>query len=862
LASDHPLPEPRDPHPHRAGRQHTTAVRDGTLLFALVLAGFTAYALGAPTTYRATAIVAVEAVTGTFNMPWPDATEATARMRRVALEPALLARLANEEQPAPPETPTAVVSRIEESLSVESSDGRRFTFAATASSPERSQRIVNELAQQAAKGAVQALHPPPPAPKVDPAEKAKTDLLLFLAAHPGIAAEESAAPARSGPDPLVLALRAERTRIEARLAQSPAASTRENPYEEPPLENSQTLRRRLKEIDAALEARAKPQGPAPVPIVSPRASEQERAEWQRLLRAAAESKPEPVGAPTPRLRATLERASLPELPIKPDRANVMLLGILVSSLAGVMAGLLRGSLEARALRRYGVKTGASPVVDLQTTTLRITRDRLPKPIAPQPRPLPTPVPDAHPPTVPNTPIPSAPRVPTALTPFPPAPIAPAPITPVPPAPIAPTPITPVPPAPGVLAPVTPIPPANVVPTQTPPADEAPTPHGPPAGAALASGVPVSRAPLPTRDATPLPELDGPPTTLDYGEIAASKTRRTTKIYGTPPAPDRDVATHGLRTTQADGSVPVTAIQPYGLPASTHILTPVPAEVLPRATSSLNPSPMITLGRSSVPPVGPSTRSAPPLAETSYSYVSTPLPPPPARSRQDEPSRDAIPMPPPPRLARQLAAITPHPVNADWQPEASLVPDAQKPLFREILASAVAGSFVVGICGASKTSQPQAHVACEIALGLAALSHPRILLIEGDLNFPRVHKLMNLAVPMVGGFSRQVLARVQNSAAPQWHVTQCSPSLHVLAEGRIRSPGLLLSKRFEEAVRELRGFYDIIVISAPSAPSEPEARALSDVVDAAVVVQSKQEPGGAPELTRFFSRHRFVRVLGA
>ena len=851
MASDHPLPEPPDPHLPRVGRQRTTAIRDGTLVFALVLAGFTAYALGAPTTYRATAIVAVEAMAGTSNVPWPDATEATARMRRVALEPELLANLAREERPTTPETPGEIVSRIEKSLSVESSEGRRFTFAVTASSPERSQHIVNTLAQQAAKGAPQALDRRPP-PKVDSGERAKTDLLEFLAAHPSIAAEESAAPARSGPDPLVLALRAERARIEARLAQPAPASTRENPYEEPLLENPQTLRRRLKEIDTALEAREKPRGPAPVPIVSPRATEQERAEWQRLLRVAAENKPEPVAAPTPRLRVTLARASLPRLPIKPDRANVMLLGILVSSLAGVMAGLLRGSLEVRAFRRYGIKTGAYPVADLRNTTLRITRDRLPKPIAPEPRPLPTPVPDAHAATVPNTPIPPAPRVPT-------------PITPSPPAPIAPTPITPVPPAPVVLAPTTPMPPANVVPTPTPPADEPPTPHGPPAGAVLASGVPVSRAPLPTRDATPLPELDGPPITQSYGEPAPrNATRRTTKIYGTPPAPDPEFGSKGLRTTQAYGSPPATAIEPYQLPASTHISTPIPAEVLPPVRmSSLKPSPMIALGRASVPPaVAPSTRSAAPLAETGYSYVSTPLPPPQTRSRPGEPNRDATPMPPPPRVARQVATITPHLVNVEWQADASLVPDAQKRLFREILASAVDGSFVVGICGASKTGQPQAHVACEIALGLAALSHPRILLIEGDLHFPRVHKLLNISVPMVGGFSRQVLARVQNAAPPEWHVTQCSPSLHVLAEGMMRSPGLLLSKQFEEAVRELRAFYDIIVISAPSRPSDPEARALSDVVDGAVVVQSKQELGAAPELTRFFSRHRFVRVLGA
>ncbi|HEX6277567.1 MAG TPA: hypothetical protein VFZ53_31200 [Polyangiaceae bacterium] len=879
MPSDRPPPEPPKAGSDSTGRRRTTsAVRDGTLVFALVLGGFVAYALGADATYRAAAVVAVETPAGAEPVALPKPADATERLRRAALDTAVLASLASEERLAPPDTTAQASARISSALSVESSDGRRFTFAANAPTAERAQRIVNELAQQAAKRAAQVLDPQLPE-ESEAGAKAKAELLDFIAAHPGIASEPAPAPTRPGPDPLVLALRAERTRIEQKLAQ-PERGPSENPYEDArPLENPDQLRRRLKEIDNALEARSKPAVKPAGSASATTASPEVRAEWQRLLRTVTEI-PKEAPPPAPRLRVTLARAALPEQPLTPDRPKLVLLGVLAASIAGVLAGLARGWIEARAYRQYGIKTGAHPLAPLPQSTLRIPKNQLPKPIAPRSEPPPTPVPEASPNAGPITPIPPAPLVPSPITPIPPAPAATAPITPIPMAPIAPTPITPVPPARAVLG-------GSALETPIPGKNQEPLVPVPP--------VIVAGPVAPT-------ETDGPPTTLPYPnpeptpepEGGAPKTRgsarRITQIYGTPPTPD-ELPSDGksLRTTQAYGSPPP-AIPPKGAPFSP---TPIPAEILPPHRNSLRPSPMIPLARSAPPPaVAPSNRAGAPLAETSYSYVRTPVPeahsipqtpyparpsPPPRtepfgslppvqaqRPSSDpavDPNRPKTPTPPPPEVTKPVAnIIRRHPVLAGWRPDAKVVPGSRRQIAGEILTSAVEGCQVIGITGLRGLGGEKSRAAVEIAFALSEAKHPRILLVEGDFHFPQIQNWLKLEVPLAAGFSQQLRSRIQGTKEGRWHVVECQPSMHVLAEGVMRSPGLLLSNQFEQAIRELKSYYDIVVLDAPLAPNEADGQALVDVLDGVVVLGPESRAAEIAEVSRIFQGKKLVRAL--
>jgi Mrp family chromosome partitioning ATPase len=866
-------------------------VRDGTLVFALVLGGFIAYALGAPATYRATAVVAVEPV---VPVELPPTVEGIQRLRRAALDPELVATLAKEER-AVPETAAQVGTRIANTLSIESADGRRFSFAATASGAERSQRVANAFAELAAKRAAQVLDVQPKVEE-DPGARAKAALLDFLTAHPGIASEPSPEPTRPERDPLLLALKAERTRIEAKLA-NPQAAASENPYDEPSLlENPDLLRRRLKEIDSALEARTKPPAPTSSAQSSSQPTPEVRAEWQRLLKAASETKSlEPTPTPAPRLRVTLARAAEPRLPIDPDRPRLVLLGVLISSVAGVLAGLLRGSLEARAVRLYGTTTGAHRINPLPQTTLRIPREELPKAILPRsdpPAALAATV-QKQPPLI--TPIPTAALVPHPITPIPPAPVVPQPITPIPPAPVVPQPITKIPPAPAVAAPITPIPPAPATEKTVPETPIPPAGVAPPATTNSTNATGAS--PMVIAGPGPVPEHDGPPTTQAYSEPEQPRSRRgskrrTTKIWGTPPPPELEEQAKNLRTTQAYGSppVPVRKERPEVLPFSP---TPIPAEVLPPHRSSLRPTPMVPVTSSSVPPaVTPSNRSGAPLAETGYSYVRTPVPAahsipqtpyprrpsppphtepygsiPPVQPRKPpsdppavDPSKVKTPLPPEPEPAKPARVIRTHPVHAGWAPEKKIAPGLRRDVAGEILTLAVERCHIIGITGIRGMGNEKSRAAVEIAFALSEAKHPRILLVEGDFHFPQLQNWLKLDVPLSAGFSQQLRGRIQGNKEGRWHVVECQKSLHVLAEGVMRSPGLLLSNQFEEAMRELRSYYDIIIIDAPLAPNEADSRALGDVVDGAVILGSKERASEIAEVGRIFSGKKLVRFL--
>jgi Mrp family chromosome partitioning ATPase len=129
--------------------------------------------------------------------------------------------------------------------------------------------------------------------------------------------------------------------------------------------------------------------------------------------------------------------------------------------------------------------------------------------------------------------------------------------------------------------------------------------------------------------------------------------------------------------------------------------------------------------------------------------------------------------------------------------------------------------------------------------------------EGDFQRPSVHRFMQVDVPIGRGFSRQLHG---HSEVMPWGVVACTPTLHVLAEGALRSPGMLFSKQFEQSVNELKSYYDIIVIDGPTVSYEMDCRALDSIADGLIIVC--KDPGSA-EVTRarpLFSEKRFFAML--
>ena len=202
------------------------------------------------------------------------------------------------------------------------------------------------------------------------------------------------------------------------------------------------------------------------------------------------------------------------------------------------------------------------------------------------------------------------------------------------------------------------------------------------------------------------------------------------------------------------------------------------------------------------------------------YLSTPVP---AGEKPTTPERTAT-----------APQITPYRVHANWRYDPSLHLERRRPLSDQLFPLAVQGCFVLGVTGLPDMREHKSRVAAEIALALGEARHPRVLLVEGDFQWPTVHTLMHIDMPRSSGFSQQLRSRAAGRAE-HWTVMEVGPSLHVLAEGIMRSPGLILSSHFEDSLRAFRAYYDFVVVDGPLTSSEVDCRALDAVVDGIVIV---------------------------
>jgi Mrp family chromosome partitioning ATPase len=177
-------------------------------------------------------------------------------------------------------------------------------------------------------------------------------------------------------------------------------------------------------------------------------------------------------------------------------------------------------------------------------------------------------------------------------------------------------------------------------------------------------------------------------------------------------------------------------------------------------------------------------------------------------------------PPPIVVAAQAAAQAPtpsastliqHDVPTGWRlpvdvetPEIAALRDA-------VLAHKASRRVCIVTTGASGARRAQ--VAAALAFSLTQRG-ARVLLAEGDFDGPELHQVLDISPPPGSGFSQQLGARRQGGQLRPWTVVRCAPQLHVLVEGRMRSPGMLASGEFERAMLELREQHDVVVVHAP------------------------------------------------
>jgi Mrp family chromosome partitioning ATPase len=164
-------------------------------------------------------------------------------------------------------------------------------------------------------------------------------------------------------------------------------------------------------------------------------------------------------------------------------------------------------------------------------------------------------------------------------------------------------------------------------------------------------------------------------------------------------------------------------------------------------------------------------------------------------------------------------------------------------------------FVVAVTSDAEADPGKSRTAARLATMLASDGRARVLLIEADFDFPSVQRLMAIEMPPASGFSQQMRNRLKLGERRPWVVVRCSDSLHVLGEGIVRSPGILFSQEFSDAVAELRRCYDVIVLDGPLAGVGADHKPIDAVTDGIVYVV---KPGSPPEQGLDRASHWFKR----
>lgn len=188
---------------------------------------------------------------------------------------------------------------------------------------------------------------------------------------------------------------------------------------------------------------------------------------------------------------------------------------------------------------------------------------------------------------------------------------------------------------------------------------------------------------------------------------------------------------------------------------------------------------------------------------------------------------------------QLSAteILLHDVPAGWRP--NVEPDDQVIALRDaVLAQGLSRRLRIAVTGSSGSGKAQLASALALALAQAGAS---VLLLEADFDNPQIHQALAIETPSGAGFSQQITARLHAKQLKPWLVVRCLPHLQVLAEGRLRSPGLVASTGFERAVHELTESHHVVVIHAPSLDRLVELRAIDALSQALVLARGKEQP---------------------
>ena len=171
-----------------------------------------------------------------------------------------------------------------------------------------------------------------------------------------------------------------------------------------------------------------------------------------------------------------------------------------------------------------------------------------------------------------------------------------------------------------------------------------------------------------------------------------------------------------------------------------------------------------------------------------------------------------------------------------------------------------GSYVVSVVSPGP-GEGKTRIAAELAMTLSEADRARVVLVEGNLERPRVATTLGLRLPESAGFSAQVRRHMSGRSRP-WGVVRLGSSLTVLAESGAAAayPAALHSTHFEAALHALRRSYDYVIIDGPAVLGSGDANVLEGVSDGVLLVARAAVTKGAA-LSRATQQLGERRILG-
>jgi Mrp family chromosome partitioning ATPase len=737
------------------------------------------------------------------------------------IEAALLERevLSSAAMDLPPELRSPdPIGRLRAGIHVQSRGALGYVVEFRGSDPQSVQRIANRLADRAVALVPKlAASPDDAAPMIELAAKTRA-VTEFLSAHPEVTTEQDGESGRPPSDDGALELlRTERRLLEQRLA----TGAGDNPYADASDDPAQ-LMRRLVELKTTIQRREAALK-RPKAATSAPASPELTAQWRTLLAQLAEAQAK-ANSPTkkPLVSAHITaRASLPTSPLTPNRLVLSVVAVLLSLAAAMVAFVLP---------RKGVPQRHSPP--------GAKRSEPPSAVAGGggPPKAPSDAPPAH-----GTPIVRS--EPPVERSDPPGPMRPAS---EPPGPIGPM-------RPVVVSSVSGATPEVHVEAKprrrtSPGGMEAPSDEQASALAATVVGPAQGGAAGSTRHAPPAAPLFGSRPPPGAGSYSVSSSH---------PPPSQGVGT--ATRTVVERLSPLQSQRPPGQSAQHHSSPPPTAPVaMPQIMSrppALDPEAERWAARFETLPPPPleqpaAEEAAPkrggagrwktqvmgsmvPLEVQAAREERRPLSEPPATAHDAH----VVPVQQAPTPA--ASTLVHHDVASDWRPNADPNHPHVVALRDSILKQGLARHLRVAVTNA-RGAAGKAQLAGALSLSLSQAG-ARVLLVEADFDEPQVHQAMALNAPSGAGFSQQIIARRHDRQARPWVVVRCSPTLQVLAEGRMRSPGMLGSGEFERAISELGEQHDVLVMHAPSLDKPTDLQVIDALAQAAVLLTVGDAP---------------------